>query len=163
MKNKLPLLLSIVLIIASIAVNGQNDFKSHSYYQITDAWYISTVDTVNVSEDFKSDYFFIFFIEDSESQMYFTIRGYEHNEVICLGTIDLELVDEEDQYKALIYKSDVYFNNDQDEPIKRIILENIPNSKEETGYDFYYVWLVLNNDEAFVFQCFDLQNLESEE
>jgi hypothetical protein len=154
--KKFVLFITVGLFFLPSLVLGQDEFKTYTYYQISDAWYISSVDTVNVSEDFSSDYFFIFFIEDHEGQNYFTIRGYEHNEVFCIGEIELELVEEEDSYKAIIYSSDIYFNTDSSESVKRIILETIPNSKEESGYDFYYLWMVINDNEALVFQCFDI-------
>ena len=155
--------ITVFIVFLATTLKGQDDFKTYKYYQISDAWYITPIDTVNIGDDFSSDYFFAFFIEDNEGQNFFTIRGYEHNEIFCLGEIEVELVEDFEDHKAIIYTSEVYFSTTHDETVKRIVLESIPNSKIETGYEFFNLWLVISEDEALVFQCFDIHKASKEE
>ena len=164
MKVLQKIFLIVNLAIASQLVNAQEDTSKLSYYQITSVWYVSTADTVDISHEFSNDYFFAFFIENEDGRSIFTIRTYSSNEVVCLGEIILNSVEREDEYEAYVYSSNVFCDPEQEEPASSIIIENIPGSKDETGLDYYYIWMIMNPDEALVFQCFDAsQKQESEE
>ena len=162
MKRVIHVITTLFLLVP-IILSAQNEVSEYNFYQITSAWYISPVDTVDISEDFSNDYYFAFFIKDELGNDFFTIRSYNENAIVCPGEITLESSEEEGDYIAFQYSTDVYCDPEQEEPVSRIILENIPGSKEETGFDFYYIWVVMGSDEALVFQCFDATNLKDDE
>ena len=162
--NRLMVVLGLfILVFLPLFSNAQNEVSEYNYYQITSAWYINPVDTVDISSDFSNDFYFAFFIKDELGTDFFTIRSYTENAVVCLGEITLESTEEEEGYLAYVYSTDVYCDPEQEEPVSSIILENIPGTKEETGFDFYYIWVVMSTEEALVFQCFDATNLAVEE
>jgi hypothetical protein len=164
MKNQKVFCITIILFILSIfTIKSQDEIVNYSYFQITNAWYITASDTLDVTESFSDDFYFAFFLENQEEQQIFTIRSYANNEIFCFGTIAFEYSEEDGDYRSDIFSTDVYCDQEQEQPVQSIILENIPGSEEETGYSFYYIWVVMNSEEALVFQCFDATNLGDEE
>ena len=156
MKFKNIYTISFFLCLCTIFASAQEEISSFSHYQITSVWYVSPSDTTDISEDFAHDHFFAFFIEDVDGNEMFTIRSYETNEIMCFGEIALMEREEVDDYLALIYSTNVYCDPEQEAPVSTIVLENIPGSKDETGFQFYYIWMIVNLEEAMVFQCFDV-------
>jgi hypothetical protein len=158
----LPLLF-LLLVSSFNKVFAQDEIANYSFYQITNAWYLTSTDTVDITDNFSNDYYFVFFIENDQGQHLFTIRSYTNNEVFCLGTIEFERTDTIGNYSADVFATEVYCDKEQENPAQAILLENIPGSFDETGYSFYNVWVILTDYEALVFQCFDATNLNADD
>ncbi len=146
-----------------LAIQAQDEIVNYSYFQITNAWYVTSADTLDVTESFSDDFYFAFFMENQEGQQIFSIRSYTNNDIFCFGTIAYEFSEEDGDYRSDIFSTDVYCDQEQEQPVNSIMLENIPGSEEETGYSFYYIWVIMNSEEALVFQCFDATNLGDED
>ncbi len=155
--------LAILLVLGTYNSYSEDSIVSYSYFQITNAWYLTQTDTLDITETFSDDYYFAFFIENDEGQRIFTVRGYSNEEIFCLGTVTYLHSEKEGEYNADVFSTEVYCDKNQEVPAQSILLENIPGSLEDTGFNFYYIWVVFNPNEAIVFQCFDATTSSEEQ
>lgn len=144
------------------SAKSQDSIAYYSFYQITSAWHLTPTDTLDISERFTQQYYFAFFVEDISGNQFFTIKNYEGDETVCIGGINYDFTDEDGNYHVDFYSSDVYCDPEQEHPAQSLMMEFIPGSKEETGFKFYYLWIIFSDEEALLFLCFDATNIGNE-
>ena len=157
MKHSLVLLL--IILSSSFIANSQDSIAYYSLYQITNAWQLTTTDTTEITESISDDYYFAFFVEDIEGKQFFTVKGYETNQTFCIGDIAYDFSEGDSLHQIDFYSSEVYCNSNPDDPAESVVLEYINGSEEETGYPFYYLWVLLNDSDALLFLCFDTTDI----
>ncbi|HPJ46703.1 MAG TPA: hypothetical protein PL017_11435 [Tenuifilaceae bacterium] len=153
MKKYVTLILLNVCIL--FIAKSQDSIAFYSLYQITNAWQLTPTDTTEITETFNDDYYFAFFVEDTEGKQFFTVKGYETNKTFCIGDIAYDFSEGDSLHQIDFYSSKVYCNSNPDDPAESVVMEYIHASEEETGYPFYYLWVLLNESDALLFLCFD--------
>jgi len=140
----------------------QDSIANYTFYQITGAWELSSTDTVEITNKFEDDYYFAFFVEDISGQQFFTIRGYETNTTVCIGSLIFDFTESDSIRHVDFFSSQVFCDDEQENAAESVILEYIPGSEIETGYTFYYLWVIMSDEEALLFLCFDATSIESD-
>jgi hypothetical protein len=144
------------------SAKSQDSIAYYSFYQITSAWHLTPTDTLDISEKFNQKYYFAFFVEDISGNQFFTIKNYEGDETVCIGGINYDFTEEDGDNHVDFYSSDIYCDPEQETPAQSVMMELIPGSEIETGFKFYYLWIIFNDEEALLFLCFDATNIGEE-